>query len=138
MVEEIDRRVRGVLGKVSEYMPWIFALTIVLVVLLAVFSAPSFREGVFPPNTDTKIYWEKEAELRTEIDRNLKETSNLLARLSVEMENANYNADSLLANIREKRLELKKLTEQLLSVRRMIAMSGGLKYEEGQDRLNEG
>ena len=124
MVEEIEKRVRGVLSKLSDYAPWMFALTVVILVVIAVSHNSPPQKVVYPPDTRTLQYWKTEARLRVQIDRNLEETAALLARLSSEMDSENYNADTLLAQIRGKRLELRQLMEELVNLRRKIAVSG--------------
>ena len=124
MVEEIDRRVKSALGRLADYAPWMFALTIVILVVIAVSHNSPPQNVVSPPDTRTIQYWKTEAKLRIQIDRNLEETAALLARLSTEMDGENYDADTLLAQIRDKRLELKSLMEELVNLRRKITVSG--------------
>jgi hypothetical protein len=130
MVEEIDRRVSGFLSKLAEYAPWMFATTIVIFVFLAGWQTSMPRNAKPPVDTKAKEYWRVEARLRMQIDRNLEETADLLARLSTEMDQENYDSEALLAQIKEKRLELKQLMGELLNLRRRMAMSGVRGYDK--------
>lgn len=125
MVEEIDRKVKSALSRLADYAPWMFAVTIVVFVVLAGLQSPPPQKVVYPPDTRTIEYWETEARLRIQIDQNLKETADLLARLSAEMDREEYDADALLARIKEKREELRSLMERLVNLRRKVAMEGG-------------
>ena len=136
MVDEIDRKVKGALSKVADYAPWVFALTVVILVVIAVTGDGPPRRVVIPPDTNTIQYWKTEAKLRIQIDRNLEATAALLARLSDEMDREHYDADTLLASIRQKRVELQELMERLVNLRRKVARRGvkvdGWKYwDEG-------
>jgi hypothetical protein len=125
MVEEIDRRVRKVLGRLADYAPWMFAVTVVIFVVLAGWASSPTQKVIYPTDMRIAEYWKTEARLRIEIDRNLKKTAELLSWLSSEMDKENYDAETLLAQIREKRLELQELMEDLVNLRRKIASCGG-------------
>jgi multidrug efflux pump subunit AcrB len=130
MVEEIDRRVQGVLRKFADYAPWMFAVTVVIFVFLAGWKSSLPQATTPPADTSRQEYWHVEARLRLQIDRNLEETATLLARLSQEMDRENYDAETLLAQIRERRVELKQLMNELVDLRRQMALSGISGYDE--------
>jgi len=129
MVEEIDRRVSGFLSKLAEYAPWMFATTIVIFVFLAGWQTTLPRNSTPPSNAKADEYWRVEARLRMQIDRNLEETAELLARLSAEMDQEKYDSETLLAQIKEKRLELKQLMDELVNLRKRMALSGVRGYD---------
>ena len=124
MVEEIDKGIKRGLGKVAQYAPWVFAVTIVIGVVIAASQSSGPNDVTYPVDTRTQEFWKQEAKLRIEIDQNLEETAKLLERLHNEMDRENYNADTLLAQIQEKRQELRKLTDRLVSLRRRMAIIG--------------
>lgn len=122
MVEEIDRRVKKFLTKMADYGPWLFAATVVIVLVIAPWQKSPSQTVVFPPDKRTTQYWEVETKLRVQIDRNLEETAELLARLAIEADRENYDADTLLAQIRAKRVELRKLMRKLENLREEMAL----------------
>jgi septal ring factor EnvC (AmiA/AmiB activator) len=138
MVEEIDRRVKSTLGKLADYAPWMFVVTVLLLVVLAVSQNSPPQKPVYPPDTRMLQYYKTEAKLRIQIDRNLEQTAQLLARLSTEMDRENYDSDTLLAQIREKREELQHLMSELVALRRKIALKGGEDYEKTWKAWDEG
>ena len=125
MVEEIDRKVKNALSKLADYAPWMFATTVVIFVVLAGLHSSPPRTVASAPDTRMLQYWKTEARLRQQIDRNLEETRDLLTQLWAEMDSENYDADTLLAQIRGKRLELRRLMVELEDVHREIAVAGG-------------
>ena len=124
MVEEIHKGIKRGLGKVAQYAPWVFAVTIVIGVVIAASQSSGPNQVTYPVDTRTQEFWKQEAELRVEIDKNLEETAKLLERLHMEMDRENYDAETLLAQIREKRQELRELTDKLVSLRRRMAITG--------------
>ena len=124
MVEEIDKGIKRGLGKVAQYAPWVFAVTIVIGVVIAASQGSGPSQVTYPVDTSAEEFWKQEARLRVEIDRNLEETAKLLERLHMEMDRENYSAEALLAQIREKRQELRELTDRLVHLRRRMAVSG--------------
>jgi hypothetical protein len=124
MVEEIDKGIKRGLGKVAQYAPWVFAVTIVIGVVIAASQSAGPNQVTYPVDTNTQEFWEQEAKLRVEIDRNLEETAKLLERLHMEMDREQYDADALLAQIKEKRQELRELTDRLVNLRRRMAITG--------------
>jgi hypothetical protein len=138
MVEEIDRKVKSAMGKMVEYLPWMFALTMVIVVVLGVSRGPEPQNTVYPSDLRTDQYWNEEARLRIQIDRNLRETRDLLVRLTEEMDRTNYNPEKLLAEIKAKRQELRVLTDQLVEIRRLAAVSLLREKPDDWSSWNEG
>ena len=124
MVEEIVKGIKRGLGKVAQYAPWVFAVTIVIAVVIAASQSSGPSHTIYPVDTEAEEFWKQEAALRVEIDRNLEETAKLLERLHTEMDRENYSAEALLAQIREKRQELRELTDRLVHLRRRMAITG--------------
>jgi len=124
MVEEIDKGIKKGLGKVAQYAPWVFAVTIVIGVVIAASQGSGPGRVIYPIDARTQGFWKEEARLRGEIDRNLEETAKLLERLHGEMDRENYSSETLLTQIREKRQELKELTDKLVHLRRRMAITG--------------
>ncbi len=124
MVEEIDKGIKRGLGKVAQYAPWVFAVTIVIGVVIAATQGSGPNQATYPVDTSAEAFWKQEARLRIEIDRNLEETAKLLEHLHNEMDRENYDAETLLSQIREKRQELRELTDRLVNLRRRMAISG--------------
>ncbi len=138
MVEEIDKKVKGALSKIADYAPWVFALTIVVLVVIAVTQDSPPQRVVRPPDTRTLQYWKSEAKLRIQIDRNLVEIKELLARLADEMDKEDYDAEELLAQIRQRRAEVQRLMDELLNLRRKIALRSGGDYAKARKIWDEG
>jgi septal ring factor EnvC (AmiA/AmiB activator) len=69
-------------------------------------------------------YWKEQERLRGQIERNLEQTKDLLVSLAREMDAQGYNAESLLAQIKEKREELSRLKRELLELYKRMALAG--------------
>ena len=102
--------------KALGLLPWIFALIIVLAVVIG-FRAPA---PPVPATTQEEqvltVLRAREADLRTQIEKNLSETSAIQKRIAEELEKEDYDAQMLLAAIREKRKELRALRDELQKV----------------------
>lgn len=102
--------------RIAGLIPWIFALTIVLAVLIGVRAPAPSSLPVFQEDQVLRVLRAREADLRAQIEKNLSETSSILKRIAEEMEKENYNAQMLLAAVREKRRELCSLRDELRNV----------------------
>ncbi len=126
MVEKIREKVRAV--SLSSYGPWIVVGIIVFCVILTAWRSSPPELVSYPADTRAPEYWKTEMKLRVQIDRNLEETKELLLRLVDEMDRENYSGEKLLAQIKQKRLELRKLMEEMEGLARRIAAHHEYRY----------
>ena len=115
---------KGRFEKLSVYAPWVFAVTVVVFVVLAVSTNPPQQNVTTPPDARMVEYWKEQERLRGQIERNLEQTKDLLVSLAREMDAQGYNAESLLAQIKEKREELSRLKRELLELYKRMALAG--------------
>jgi peptidoglycan hydrolase CwlO-like protein len=107
--ERVAKRALGLL-------PWIFALTTVLAVVIG-FRAPAPSiSGVTQEDQVLRVLRAREADIRAQIEKNLSETNSILKRITEELEKEDYDAEKLLAAVTEKRKELRALRDELQKV----------------------
>jgi hypothetical protein len=100
-------------GRVLGLIPWIFALTIVLAVVIGVRNqAPTFPD-LTQEDRVLEVLRAREADLRERIEKNLTQAGEILNRIAEEMEKEHYDAQLLIAAIREKTRELSALKDEL-------------------------